>query len=255
MHTFYAAPSQFEGDIATITGHEHHHLRNVLRVRPGENISLIDGEGTVYIATVLDTEMAVATQAEVLSHAFHAPISPSLTLFQGMPKHDKMELILQKTTELGVTQVVPMHSQRSLQKPSQKRCERWQRVVVSATKQCRRAWLPELSRAQEFEECLTQIEKFALCLICSENEQERHIKTVLRHRAGQAIALREKWEGQAPPAEAIAIFIGPEGGFSTEEVNAAREKGCIPVTLGRHILRTETAAIACVAVVVYEYYP
>lgn len=239
--TFYVPPAQFDGDIATLTADEHHHLRNVLRIRTGETIRLMNGEGTSYLARVLDTKMEGATQAQILSAEFHAPRLPSLTLFQGVPKHDKMELILQKTTELGVTRIVPMHAERSLQKPSQNRCERWQRVIISATKQCGRAWLPELSPPQKFEACLAQVKQFALSLLCCENERERHIKTVLRHH-----------EGQGQDAASIAIFIGPEGGFSAEEVNAAAENGCIPVTLGPNILRTETAAIASVAVVYYQ---
>lgn len=266
MHTSYVPPTQFDGDIVTITGDEHHHLRNVRRVRPGENIRLINGKGTVYIAKVLDTATADVTQAEILSAEFRTPRLPSLTLFQGVPKHDKMELILQKTTELGVTQIIPMHSERSLQKPSQQRCERWQRVVVSATKQCKRAWLPELSSPQQFETCLAQVKRFTRSLICCESVTEQHIKTVLRHGQGtmtcatteRYLALREKREGQAPNSldspkpESISIFIGPEGGFAVEEVNAAIENGCIPVTLGQNILRTETAAIAAVAAVAYE---
>lgn len=254
MHTSYVPPTQVEEDIATVTGDEHHHLRNVRRIRTGENIRLIDGKGTVSIAKVLDTDIADATQAQILSYEFHAPRLPSLTLFQGVPKHDKMELILQKTTELGITRIVPMHSERSLQKPSQNRCERWQRVIISATKQCGRAWLPALSPPQKFEACLAQVKQFALSLLCCENERERHIKTVLRHHEGQALALRANREGQGQGVASIAIFIGPEGGFSAEEVNAAIENGCIPVTLGPNILRTETAAIASVAVVAYEYY-
>ena len=275
MHTSYVPPMQFDGDIATMTGDEHHHLRNVRRVRQGENIRMIDGKGTVYIAKVLDTATADATQAEILSAEFHNPRLPSLTLFQGVPKHDKMELILQKTTELGVTQIIPMHSERSLQKPSQQRCERWQRVVVSATKQCKRAWLPELSSPQQFETCLAQVKRFTRSLICCESVTEQHIKTVLRHGESamtgptivptiglateRYLALREKREGQAPNSldspkpETISIFIGPEGGFAVEEVNAAIENGCIPVTLGQNILRTETAAIAAVAAVAYEF--
>lgn len=268
MHTSYVPPTQFDGDIAMITGDEHHHLRNVRRIRTGEKIRLIDGKGTVYIAKVLDTAIADATQAEILSAEFHTPRLPSLTLFQGVPKHDKMELILQKTTELGVTQIIPMHSERSLQKPSQQRCERWQRVVVSATKQCKRSWLPELSSPQQFETCLAQVKRFTRSLICCESVTGQHIKTVLRHGEGaktgamteRYLAPREKREGQAsnsfnsPKPESISIFVGPEGGFAVEEVNAAIENGCIPVTLGQNILRTETAAIAAVAAVAYEYY-
>ena len=150
-----------------------------------------------------------------------------------------MELILQKTTELGVTQIVPLHSERALQKPSQNRYERWHRVLISATKQCKRAWLPELGNAQQFEVSLSQLEKFSRCLLLSPHAEVPHIKTVLR---------------ETPTPNAIAIFVGPEGGFSNQETTAAIESGCVPVTLGRNILRTETAAITTVAVIAYEFF-
>ena len=237
MHTFYVPPTQCRGDIATITGSEQHHLRNVLRTAPGDTIRIIDGKGNVYIAAVCHTD-AAETQAKILHHEFHPQSPPFLTLFLGLPKNDKLALILQKTTELGVTQIVPMHSKRSLQKPSQNRWERWRRVMLSATKQCKRPWLPELAGVQKFEDCLAQVEAFTLSLIFWENETKQHIKTVLRG---------------APKAESIALFVGPEGGFSDTEINAATQSGCIPVTLGSTILRTETAAIAGVAVAAYEY--
>lgn len=237
MHTFYVPPTQCRGDIATITGAERHHLRNVLRTASGDTIRIIDGKGNVYIAAVCNTA-AEETRAKILHHEFYLKPPPFLTLFLGLPKNDKMELILQKATELGVTQIVPMRSERSLQKPSQNRWERWHRVILSATKQCKRPWLPELAGAQKFEDCLAQVEAFALSLIFWENETKRYIKKVLRG---------------APKAESIALFVGCEGGFSDEEINAATESGCIPVTLGLNILRTETAAIAAVAVTAYEY--
>lgn len=238
MHTFYVPPTQCRGDIATITGAERHHLRNVLRTAPGDTIRIIDGKGNVYIAAVCNTD-AEETQAKILHHEFYPKAPPFLILFLGLPKNDKMELILQKTTELGVAQIVPMHSERSLQKPSQNRSERWHRIILSATKQCKRPWVPELAGAQQFEDCLAQVKAFALSLIFWENETEQHIKTVLRG---------------VPKPESIALFVGPEGGFSDEEINAATDSGCTPVTLGLNILRTETAAIAAVAVAAYEYH-
>lgn len=243
MHTLYVPPSQIRSDIATITDSEHHHLRNVLRVKPGETLRIIDGQGNVYTAEVLDTGAnQILTEARILTHEFHTKGSRSLTLFQGLPKSDKMELILQKTTELGVTQIVPMHSEHALQEPSQNRFERWQRVVISATKQCQRAWLPELCSPQTFEASLEQLQTFSLCLFFNPDpEQEsrtQHIKSVLR---------------EASQASTIALLVGPEGGFSDQEVAAAIENGCVPVTLGANILRTETAAIVAVAVAAYEY--
>ena len=240
MHTFYVPPSQIDAEIAIITGSEQHHLRNVLRITSGETIRIIDGQGNVYTAETLDTPTnRSASMARIQTHEFQAPLSPTLALFQGLPKNDKMELILQKTTELGVTQIVPLHSEHALQKPSQNRYERWHRVLISATKQCKRAWLPELSEAQQFEASLAQLEKFPRCLLLSPHTEGQHIKTVLR---------------KTPNPNAIALFVGPEGGFSNQEIAAAIESGCVPVTLGRNILRTETAAITAVAVITYEFF-
>ena len=244
MHTFYVPSSQIQIDIVTITGSEYHHLRNVLRTTPGETIRIIDGQGNVYTAEMLGTDANRSlSEARILTHEFHAKPPLSLTLFQSLPKNDKMELILQKTTELGITQIVPMHSEHALQKPSQNRYERWYRVVVSATKQCKRAWLPELCSPQTFDVSLTQLKNFSLRLLfISPNHsgelQTQHIKTVLR---------------KGPDASTVALFVGPEGGFSDQEIAALVDSGCVPVTLGTNTLRTETAAIAAVAVATYEY--
>ena len=241
MHTFYVQPTQIDANTAVITGSEYHHLRNVLRIPSGEIIRIIDGQGNVYTAEILDTSTnRSSSEARICTHEFYAKPSPTLTLFQGLPKNDKMELILQKTTELGVTQIVPLHSERTLQKPSQHRYKRWHRIVISATKQCKRAWLPELSEAQQFEASLAQLERFSLRLLLSPHAAGQHIKRVLR---------------ETPDTNAIALFVGPEGGFSDQEITIAIERGCIPVTLGANILRTETAAIAAVAITAYEYQP
>lgn len=243
MPTFYVSPPQICDSIATITGSEHHHLRNVLRTKPGETVRIIDGKGNVYTAQILEAhDKQLSCEARILTHEFHPLISPKLTLFQGLPKNDKMELILRKTTELGVTQIIPLHSEYALQKPSQNRYERWHRVLISATKQSERAWLPELCSPQAFETSLGQLDKFSVCLFLSPHRDHdldiQHIKKVLREVARP---------------DAIALFVGPEGGFSDQEVSSAIKSGCIPVTLGKNILRTETAAIVAVAVAAYEF--
>lgn len=237
MHTFYVPSIQINEKIATVKSSEQHHLRNVLRLGLGDTIRIVDGKGNVCIGEIYKIN-AETTEATILSRNFYERKTPSLTLFQGLPKNDKMEMILQKTTELGVTQIVPMSTEHSLQKPSVNRCERWHRVVLSATKQCKRSWIPELCDVQEFKGCLNTLQKYALSLIFWENEKERHIKAVLR---------------EEPKVESIAFLVGPEGGFTKKEVNAAIENGCIPVTIGSNILRTETAAIAGIAIAAYEY--
>ncbi len=237
MHTFYVPSTQINEDIAAITDVEQHHLRNVLRVNLGDKIRIIDGKGGVFIAEIksINTE---STAAKILNREFHERKSPSIILFQTLPKNDKMELILQKTTELGITQIVPISTERSLQKPSESRYQRWHRVVISATKQCKRAWLPELCEIQKFQDCLNTFQSFALTLIFWENEKQQHIKKVLR---------------ETPKIESIALLVGPEGGFTEKEVNDAIENGCTPVTIGSNILRTETAAIAGITIAAYEY--
>ncbi len=237
MHTFYVPSIRINEDIATITSSEQHHLCNVLRGKLGDTIRVIDGKGSVCIAKIYRIG-AESSDVKIINREFCRRHTPSLTLFQGVPKSDKMELILQKTTELGVTQIVPMSTERSLQKPSENRFERWHRIVLSATKQCKRAWLPELHKVQEFNECLNMIQKYARSLIFWENERQQHIKAVL---------------GEKTKEESIAFLVGPEGGFTDKEVNAAVEKGCIPVKIGSNILRTETAAIAGITIAAYEY--
>lgn len=237
MHTFYVRSNQINEDVATITGSEQHHLRNVLRLGLGDTIRIVDGKGSICIGEIYQID-AESAEAKILSRNYYERRTPSLILFQGLPKNDKMEMILQKTTELGVTQIVPMSTERSLQKPSENRCERWHRVVLSATKQCKRAWLPELHEVQEFNECLNMISKYALSLIFWENEKQQHIKVVLREKT---------------KIESIAFLVGPEGGFTDKEVDAAIKNGCIPVTIGSNILRTETAAIAGITIAAYEY--
>ena len=243
MHTFYVPPSQIRVDIATITDSEHHHLRNVLRITPGETVRIIDGQGNVYTAEVLDAGVKrSSSEVRILNYEFHASLPPSIALFQGLPKNDKMALILQKTTEIGVTQIVPLRTEYALQKPSRDRYERWHRIVISATKQCKRAWLPELCDPQTFQASLTQLDRFSLCLLLNPDSNEvsntQHIREVLR-KVSEAVT--------------IALFVGPEGGFSDQEITAAIDNGCVPVTLGRNILRTETAAIVAVAAVAYAY--
>ena len=237
MHTFYVPRTQFNGDITTIVGTEHHHLRNVLRLGIGETITIIDGEGCIYSASIIKINSEL-TDAKVEQQEYQEKIYPSITLFQALPKHDKMEWILQKTTELGVNQIVPIITERSLQKPSKNRFERWQRIILSATKQCGRAWIPKINEIQTLQDCLNTIRTYECTLLFWEKEADKHIQSVLRRKT---------------ELKSIALIVGSEGGFTGNEVKEQIDKGCIPVKVGSSILRTETAAIAGVAMINYEY--
>lgn len=237
MNTFYIPQDQIKDDEVSISGSEHHHLRNVLRIGPKEIIRIIDGYGTVYIAKVLHANSELSC-AKILNQEYYERKTPKITLFQGIPKNDRMTLILQKTTELGVNKIIPITTERSLQEPSKTRIERWQNIVISATKQSKRVWLPKIYDLMPFEKSLNNIQSNTLSLLFWENENEQHIKSVLQ---------------QTSNVESIAVLVGPEGGFTDKEANDAIECGCIPVSLGSNTLRTETAAIAAITIIAYEY--
>ena len=237
MHSFYVPKTQCNEDFITITDSEHHYLRNVLRLENGETIRIIDGEGSVYIAEASDIKTD-STVVRILNHTHYPKTAPVIILFQGIPKHDKMEWVLQKTTELGVSHIVPILTERSLQIPSENRYERWQRIILTATKQCGRVWKPKLGNMINFQECINAIHSYTLRLILWEQEKRQHIKSVLR---------------ESPKVDSIALIVGPEGGFTESEVDMAIDYGCIPVRIGTNVLRTETAAITGIAIAAYEY--
>ena len=240
MHRSYVPSTDISTDIIRIRDPERHHLLNVLRLKPGDDVQVFDGEGNSYIAHLTDTESSPAT-ASIRDHQFHAPILPHITLFQAIPKSDKMDLIIQKTTEIGVDTIVPMICERSIPKregdAQKKRRDRWERIAIEASKQCGRPRFPKMLAPRTIGECLEQAKNYELSLLLWENEVDCEIKSVLRNH---------------PHIESISLFIGPEGGFSDAEVSEAIDNGCIPTTFGGNTLRTETAAIVAVAIAVYE---
>ena len=238
MHSCYVPSAQISEDIIPINESERHHLLNVLRLRTGDQVEVFDGKGNRYIASLCDTRIS-PLQAKILQHQFHPHIPPYITLFQGLPKFDKMDLIVQKTTEVGVNEIAPMICQRSIPKSvvKQKRTVRWQRIANEAAKQCKRAHFAHVFAPQGLEECIGRVNHLDLLILLWEGEKRQGLKEILRNHGG---------------AKSVGLFVGPEGGFSDEEVELAVQNGCIPTTFGDNILRTETAAIVSVASVMYE---
>ena len=240
MYRFYIPPAQISEDTIQIGDPERHHILNVLRLKHGNEVQVLDGEGNSYIVVLGDTRETFIN-ASIRHHQFHPPTPPHITLFQGLPKSDKMDLIVQKTTELGVDQIVPMRCQRSIPKRTsaahKKHRERWQRIANEGAKQCKRHQFPKIHNARKMADCFEMAHDLDLSILFWEQEGERGIKEILSHHQ---------------QATTVGLFIGPEGGFSDEEVSAAIQHSCIPTTLGDLILRTETAAIVSVALVRYE---
>ena len=217
------------------------HIRNVLRMLAGEELLAADGQGSEYrciLRELQDSEI----RAEICRKLSGSAELPSrITLFQGLPKSDKMDLIIQKCVELGVFRIVPVTTKRTVvkldAKKEESRRKRWTAVSESAAKQSGRGIIPEISGVQSFREAVEEAGELDVCLIPYE-------------KAEDMARTREILSG-IPAGASIGVFIGPEGGFEEEEVREAMEAGARPITLGRRILRTETAGMAVLAMLGY----
>lgn len=222
-----------------ISGEDEKHIKTVLRAREGEEITLCDGMGMDYQCRILSLERGVL--AEIISKMpCETEPKTKITLYQGLPKADKMEWIIQKCVELGVDRIVAVSTERAivkLDKKEGKKLERWQKIAEAAAKQSGRGKIPEIcQRVLKFSEAVTEAAELDGALIPYEKEQERGLRQFVRGFSG----------------ESVGIFIGPEGGFSEEEIALAEESGVLPVTLGKRILRTETAGMVTTALLLYE---
>ena len=238
MHSCYVPPAQISEDTILINESERHHLLNVLRLRANDQVEVFDGEGNCYIASLCDTRTS-PLQAKIRQHQFHPHTPPYITLFQGLPKFDKMDLIVQKTTEIGVNEIAPMVCQRSIPKSvvQEKRTIRWQRIANEAAKQCKRPHFAHVFAPQGLEECLGGVIHLDLLILLWEGEKRQGLKEILQSHG---------------KTKSVGLFVGPEGGFTNEEVELALQNGCVSATFGDNILRTETAAIVSVASAMYE---
>jgi len=239
---FFVSPEQIKAGRVSLSGPDAVHIAKVLRLGAGKSIIVLDGRGKSYLAVI---EQACKDKVDcTIQKELPVAAGPSLkvTLVQGIPKGDKMDLVIQKGTELGLSRVIPLISERVVVKLAGDkllhRRERWQRIALEAAKQCRRPDVPEVSEPQSWEQVLALLPPEAAALIPWEEEFVETLKNFCRC-------------SQAP--EEIYIFIGPEGGFTREEVELARSHGVRPVTLGPRILRTETAGLAVLAVVLYQW--
>ncbi len=245
-------PSKLEpGDEIELGESESHYLRDVLRLKKGDRITLFGSPDFEYAAEIatdsnagsktFSKQVKVKALEKLARPARQIQEAPMITLAQSLPKTDKMDLIVQKATELGAHRIEPFVSSRSIpvlgpEKAKQRR-ERWQKIALEAARQCRRPDVPEVAPVATFREVLESAADSGLKIIFWEEEQGTTIKKVLGDRAA---------------GNSIVIAIGPEGGFSPEEVDAARARGFIPTTLGSQVLKTETAGIAVLAIIQYE---
>ena len=242
MQRFFVTPDQVGEDKIRIQGSDVNHMKNVLRMRPGEEVMVSDGNNRQYRCRVEDYPEGEAVLAILEAGLVDTELPSRIYLFQGLPKQEKMELIVQKAVELGVCQVIPVQTRRCVvkldAKKAAKKVQRWQQIAESAAKQAGRGYIPVVSEVMTFQEALAFSEALDIRLIPYEladgMEGTRKILDGIR------------------PGQSVGIFIGPEGGFEKEEVGRAVEAGALPITLGKRILRTETAGIAVLSILMYR---
>lgn len=242
MQHFFVTPDQVQGDRITILGSDVKHMKNVLRMHIGEQVTINDGNNISYLcrvesyqedSAILHIEEEQMTDTELASHIY---------LFQGLPKQDKMELIVQKAVELGVYEVIPVATKRAVvkldEKKALKKVARWQQIAECAAKQAARGYIPKVHNLMNYKEALSYAEDLDVVFIPYElAEGMKETKRLIE---------------EIHPGESIGIFIGPEGGFEVEEVEAAIAMGAKSITLGKRILRTETAGLTTLSILMFH---
>ena len=233
MPKYFFDPAQRVGDRITIEGTTAHHLLHVLRMGIGDSATLCDGAATDYAATIETVKKSQVTFALGNPQPCITEPQVQIVLYQSLPKGDKLEIIIQKCVELGVHKIVPVMTAHCVAriKDTAKKSARYQAIAESAAGQSMRGTVPRVCEAVTFEDAVSQVGKGGLTLVAHEQEQNNMLTAALS------------------PAKIINIWIGPEGGFAQEEIAALQNHGAITVSLGPRILRTETAAIAAVAVI------
>ena len=244
MRRFFTAPEAVQGDVIAFDADLAHHMGKVLRLAPGEQVTVCTGAGMVYVAELetFSKDSVTARIVETLENQKETDVE--IVLYQGMPKGDKLELIIQKCTELGVSAVIPVETGRSIvhldSKKAEKKIERWQKIAHEASQQSKRVQVPEVGPYLSWKQCLAQLkDDDGLTIIFWEDEQTQSLKELLKAQPQK-------------PAK-INLIVGPEGGLSEDEVRQLREIGAVSASLGKRILRTETAGMAGVAIILYEY--
>jgi len=237
---FFVPASSFEGGLVRLSREQAHQVRQVLRLEPGDTVVVLDDRGAEYEVTL--TEVGQKEASGQVTNKREATGEPKvqLTLFQSLLIREKFEWVLQKATEVGVAQIVPVLTARGLVRTKQiedNKLDRWQRILTEAAEQAHRGRIPRIEPVIPFDDVFSRFVGFDRFLIAAPSE---------------TVSLREALRGIGRSDPSIALLIGPEGGFTDEEVALARDKGAMAVGLGPRILRTETAAVVACALIFYE---
>lgn len=243
MNQFFVEPSQIRDKKIVITGKDVNHIKNVLRMKIGEELSVSNGlDGKEYrgiIEEFAENEV-ICSLAFVKEDGVELP--SKVYLYQGLPKADKMELIIQKAVELGVYEIIPVATKRAVvrldEKKSKSKITRWQAISEAAAKQSKRAIIPQIADVISLKEALKDCHKAQI--------------KVIPYELAEGMEKTKQIISSLKPGEDVAIFIGPEGGFDESEIEVAINEGVTPITLGKRILRTETAGFTILSWIMYQ---
>ena len=243
MQRFFTEPENVNNREIYMVGEDVNHMKNSLRMKVGEQLEVCDSSGKVYLCQIDEYLHPLAVLLKIEKEWQNDTELPSqIYLFQGLPKSDKMELIIQKAVELGVYQIIPVSTNRAVvkldEKKSTKKVSRWNSIAESAAKQAGRGVIPKVSEVMTYHEALEYSRSLEITLFPYE------LATDIKESKG--ILQRVKFH------QKIGVFIGPEGGFEQIEVEKAIVAGALPMTLGKRILRTETAAITMLSLLIFE---
>ncbi len=242
MSRFFIPSENISENRIIINGSDVNHIKNVLRYKKGNKIDVSDSSGNLYSCIIEDIGEEVVELSILEKKKSESELSVKIMLFQGMPKGDKMDLIVQKTVELGVSEIIPVNMERSIVKLDKKkaltRTERWNKISESAAKQSGRGIIPKVHTPVSFKDALELCRDMDMIVIPYEN--------------ADGIRGAEKIIKEAAKQTKTAVFIGPEGGFSAEEIEVAERYGAKMITLGKRILRTETAGLTVLSLLMFE---
>jgi 16S rRNA (uracil1498-N3)-methyltransferase len=245
MHRFYLPPGSTRGDSLRLDGREAHHALHVLRLKRGELITVLDGIGNEFLCAVENSSRHAVTLSVSLKN-FTPPLPCSITLLQAVPKGKIIESIIQKAVELGARQIVPLLTEHVVTRLNDKdaadKREKWQIIAIEAIKQCGAAWLPKIETPITLGEFLKRRDKFDLSLVGSLQKGRRHPRECFLEFQAKHKHL----------PQSVGVWIGPEGDFTPDELQAIQAAGALPISLGRLVLRVETAAIYCLSILNYE---
>ncbi len=242
MYQFFVPSENIQGNRVIISGEDVNHIKNVLRMRVGEELAVSNGQdGKEYRCGILELGDEIVCELRFVKED-GVELPSKITLFQGLPKADKMELIIQKAVELGVYEVVPVSMKRCVVKLDEKKqkskISRWQSIAESAAKQSKRSIIPQVMAVMSLKEAVEYAKEMDVVLVPYELAEDMP-KT------------REIIES-IKPGQRIGFFIGPEGGFDEAEIQEALKAGAVPITLGKRILRTETAGLTVLSILMYQ---